>query len=143
VRSTVTQEVVVLQEFKDFINKGNVFDAAVGLIMALAFVPVVGSLVDDVIMPVVARVFGQPDFSALQIGLGGTEEVTLEDGTVVMREAAIRYGAFLNEIIAFVIIGFVIFMLVRTYNRATARAEDVAGPSEVELLTEIRDGLRG
>ncbi len=133
----------MLQEFKDFINKGNVFDAAVGLIMALAFVPVVGSLVDDMIMPIVARVFGQPDFSSLQIGLGGAEEVTLEDGSVEIQEAAIRYGAFINEIIAFVIIGFVMFALVRMYNRASKKVEEESGPSEIDLLTEIRDGMRG
>ena len=132
----------MIQDFKDFINKGNVFEAAVGLIMALAFVPVVSSMVDDLIMPIVARIFGQPDFSQLEIGLGGSEEVTLDDGTVVMQEATIRYGAFINEIIAFVIIGFVMFMLVRAYNRATKPAEEEEGPSEVDLLTEIRDGLR-
>ena len=95
--------VLVIQEFKDFINKGGIFEAAVGLIMALAFVPVVGSLVDDMIMPIVARIFSQPDFSELTIGLGGSEEVVLDDGTIVMQEAAIRYGAFINEIIAFVV----------------------------------------
>lgn len=62
---------------------------------------------------------------------------------VVMREAAIRHGAFLNEMIAFVIVGFFMFVRVKTYNRATARAEVVVGRSEVGLLTEIRDGLRG
>ena len=132
----------MLQEFKDFINKGGIFEAAVGLIMALAFVPVVGSLVDDMIMPIVARIFGQPDFSTLSIGLGGSQEVTLEDGTVVMQEPSILYGSFINTIISFVIIGFVIFMLVRMYNRATAKVEEEDGPSDVDLLTEIRDSLK-
>jgi large conductance mechanosensitive channel len=133
----------VIKEFKDFINKGNVFEAAVGLIMALAFVPVVTSMVDDMIMPIVARIFGQPDFSSLQIGLGGSEEVTLDDGTVVMQEAAIRYGAFINEVVAFVIIGFVMFLLVKAYNRATRKQDEETSPSEVDLLTEIRDRLPG
>ncbi len=133
----------MIQEFKDFINKGNVVDAAVGLIMALAFIPVISSLVADVIMPVVGRIFGAPDFSDLKIGLGGVEEVTLEDGSVVMREAAIRYGAFLNEVIAFIIIAFVVFMMVKAYNRAMKVKEEEDGPSEVDLLTEIRDGLKG
>jgi large conductance mechanosensitive channel len=132
----------MIQEFKDFINKGNVFEAAVGLIMALAFVPVVGSMVDDMIMPIVARVFGQPDFSNLQIGLGGSEEVTLDSGEVVVREAAIRYGSFINEVVAFIIIGFIMFLLVKAYNRATNKVEEEAGPSEVDLLTEIRDNLQ-
>ncbi|NNE95019.1 MAG: large conductance mechanosensitive channel protein MscL [Acidimicrobiales bacterium] len=129
----------MIQEFKDFINKGGVFEAAVGLIMALAFKPVVDSLVADVIMPIVGAVFGQPDFSGLKIGLGVEE--TLEDGTV--QEAAITYGAFINTIVSFVIIGFVLFMLVKLYNRASPPAEEEeAGPSEIDLLTEIRDGLK-
>ncbi|MGH1493082.1 MAG: large conductance mechanosensitive channel protein MscL [Acidimicrobiales bacterium] len=131
----------MIQEFKDFINKGGIFEAAVGLVMALAFVPVVGSLVDDVIMPIVARIFGQPDFSSLSIGLGGLQEVTLEDGTVVMQEPSIMYGQFINTILSFIIIGFVIFMLVKMYNRATNKVEEEDGPSEIDLLTEIRDGL--
>jgi large conductance mechanosensitive channel len=127
----------MIQEFKDFINKGGVFEAAVGLIMALAFKPVVDSLVADVIMPIVGAIFGQPDFSGLKIGLGVEE--TLEDGTV--QEAAINYGMFINTIVSFVIIGFVLFMMVKLYNRATAEPE-AAGPSEIDLLTEIRDGLK-
>ncbi|MCL4160340.1 UNVERIFIED_CONTAM: hypothetical protein GTU68_048362 [Idotea baltica] len=98
--------------------------------MALAFVPVVGSLVDDVIMPIVARIFGQPDFSSLSIGLGGLQE-----------EPSIMYGQFINTILSFIIIGFVIFMLVKMYNRATNKVEEEDGPSEIDLLTEIRDGL--
>lgn len=132
----------MLQEFKDFINKGGIFEAAVGLIMALAFVPVVASLVDDMIMPIVARIFGQADFSSLSIGLGGSQEVTLDDGTVVVQEPSIMYGNFINEVVAFIIIGFVIFMLVKAYNRATNKVQEDAGPSDVELLTEIRDSLK-
>jgi len=128
----------MIQEFKDFINKGGVFEAAVGLIMALAFKPVVDSLVADIIMPIVGAIFGQPDFSGLKIGLG--VEQTLEDGTV--QEASINYGLFINSIVSFVIIGFVLFFMVKAYNRATAEPEEEAGPSEIDLLTEIRDGLK-
>lgn len=129
----------MIQEFKDFINKGGVFEAAVGLIMALAFKPVVDSLVADVIMPIVGAIFGQPDFSGLKIGLGVEE--TLEDGTV--QEAAISYGLFINTIISFVLIGLVLFFMVKLYNRATAEPEaEDEGPSEIDLLTEIRDGLK-
>lgn len=132
----------MLQEFKDFINKGGVFEVAVGLILALAFSPIVNSMVADVIMPVVGRIFGSPDFSNLKINLGGAEEVTLADGTVVMQEAAIRYGAFINTIIAFVLIALVIFFLVKAYNKMQApEVEEEEGPSEVELLTQIRDNL--
>lgn len=134
----------MLQEFKDFVNKGNIVEAAVGLIMALAFVPVVQSVVDDLIMPIVARIFSQPDFSSLSIGLGGSQEVVLEDGTVVMQEPSIMYGQFINEVIAFLIIALVVFMIIRAYNRMTntVEEEEEAGPSEVDLLMEIRDGLR-
>ena len=132
----------MIQEFKDFVNKGGVFEAAVGLIMALAFAPVVQGMVDHMIMPIVARVFGQPDFSDLKIGLGGEEEVTLEDGTVVMQEPAIEYGAWLTIVISFLLIALVIFMLVKAYNRANPpEPEEDAGPSEIDLLTEIRDNL--
>lgn len=134
----------MLQEFKDFVNKGNIVEAAVGLIMALAFVPVVQSVVDDLIMPIVARIFSQPDFSSLSIGLGGSQEVVLEDGTVVMQEPSIMYGQFINEVIAFLIIALVVFMIIRAYNRMTntVEEEEETGPSEVDLLMEIRDGLR-
>ena len=132
----------MIQEFKDFVNKGGVFEAAVGLILALAFAPVVQGLVDHMIMPIVARIFGQPDFSDLKIGLGGEQEVTLDDGTVVMQEPAIEYGSWLTIVIGFLLIALVIFMLVKAYNNANPpEPEEEAGPSEIDLLTEIRDGL--
>ena len=131
----------MIQEFKDFINKGNVFEAAVGLILALAFAPVVQGLVDNIIMPVVARIFGQPDFSSIRIGLGGSQEVTLDDGTVVMQEPTIEIGTWITTVVGFIILAFVIFMMVKAYNRANPPAEEEDGPSEVDLLTEIRDNL--
>jgi len=117
----------VLQEFKDFINKGGIFEAAVGLVMALAFVPVVGSMVDDIIMPIVAAIFGQPDFQRLTIDIG---------------DAVISYGSFLTVLISFVIIGFVLFMLVKAYNNMTADEDEDSGPSDSDLLAEIRDALK-
>ena len=132
----------MIQEFKDFINKGGVFEAAVGLIMALAFAPIVNSLVADVIMPIVGRIFGAPDFSTLKIGLGGEEcSVDAATGLEFCEEAAIRYGMFINTIISFVLIALVIFMLVKAYNNMDKKVEEEAGPSEVDLLTEIRDNL--
>ncbi|MEM9562006.1 MAG: large conductance mechanosensitive channel protein MscL [Actinomycetota bacterium] len=132
----------MIQEFKDFINKGNVFEAAVGLIMALAFAPVVQGLVDDIIMPVVARIFGQPDFSDIKIGLGGSQEVTLDDGTIVMQEPAIMIGQWITTVLGFVILAFIVFLMVKAYNRSkAAEEEEEDGPSEVDLLTEIRDSL--
>lgn len=129
----------MIQEFKDFIDKGGVFEAAVGLVMALAFVPVVGSIVEHVVMPIVARILGQPDLSSLTIGLGG-DSYENADGQIV--EAAIGYGSILNAIIAFVSIALVLFFLVKAYNRATDKAEEEdAGPTDNDLLVEIRDAL--
>jgi len=131
----------MIKEFKEFIDKGGVFEAAVGLVMALAFVPVVQSVVDGLIMPIVARLVGQPNFDSIKIGLGGSQEVTLDDGTVVMQEPAILIGSFLTVLISFISIAVVVFLLVKAYNRATNKQEEESGPSEVDLLTEIRDNL--
>ncbi len=131
----------MIQEFKDFVNKGGVFEAAVGLIMALAFAPVVQGMVDHLIMPIVARIFGQPDFSNLKIGLGGSTEVVADDGTVSMVEPAIEYGAWLTLLLGFVLIAMVIFMLVKAYNKSVEPEEEEDGPSETDLLGEIRDLL--
>lgn len=132
----------MLQEFKDFINKGGIFEAGVGLVMALAFVPVVGSMVDDLIMPIVARIFGKPDFNDLQIGLGGDSVCTTDaDGVETCAEAAIRYGSFITVLLSFIIIGFVIFMLVKAYNKRMGAPEE-DGPSDNDLLAEIRDSLK-
>ncbi len=123
----------MISEFKEFINKGGVFEAAVGLIMALAFAPVVQGLVDFMIMPIVARIFGKPDFSELKIGLGGVDA----DGN----EAAIQYGSWLTVVIGFILIALVIFMLVKAYNRANPPEPEDDSPSAEDLLTEIRDSL--
>lgn len=126
----------MIQEFKDFVNKGGVFEAAVGLILALAFAPVVQGLVDHIIMPVVARIFGKPSFDDLKIGLGGDPDP--ETG----QEVAIEYGSWITIVVGFLLIALVIFFLVKAYNSQQPEAEEEeAGPSEIDLLTEIRDGL--
>ncbi len=131
----------MMSEFKDFIANGNIVDAAVGLILALAFKPVIDSLVNDVIMQIVAAIFGQPDFSALSIHWGdavGADDLnrTLYDG------GQIFYGSFINTVITFLIIGFVVFLMVRKYNQARAADEEDSGPSDTDLLVEIRDALK-
>lgn len=134
----------MLKEFREFIDKGNIVDAAVGLILALAFTPVVQSLVDDVIMQIVAAIFGQPDFSALSIHWGDAVGVDPDTGLTLF-EGQIFYGRFLNTVISFVLIAFVVFLMVRAYNnmrRAKEEEVEESGPDEVELLTEIRDQLR-
>ena len=118
----------LMAEFREFIEKGSIIDAAVGLILALAFTPVVQSLVDDIIMQIVAAIFGQPDFSSLSFGLG---------------DAEIFYGKFITVVISFLLIAFVVFMLVKAYNKSKEPEADApAGPSETDLLMEIRDALK-
>lgn len=119
------------QEFKEFAMKGNVMDLAVGVIIGVAFGKIVTSLVGDIIMPLVGLLMGGVNFGALQTQIG---------------DAVIKYGAFLQNVIDFLIIAWVIFLIVKAMNRMRKKeevAEAVAGPSNEEvLLTEIRDLLR-
>ena len=117
----------MLKEFKEFVSKGNLVDLAVAVVLGLAFKTVVDSLVADVFTPFIAAIFGQPDFSSMTIGVGDSE---------------ILIGNFLNALIAFVIVAFVLFLVIKAYNRAFAKKEEEAGPTEIELLTQIRDELR-
>ena len=116
----------MIREFKDFINRGNVVDLAVAVVIGTAFGVVVVSFVDDILMQVVAAIFGEPDFSSLTFDLG---------------DAVIRYGNFLNALISFVLIAFAVFLVVKAINKAQGPKDDDGGPSEVDLLTEIRDAL--
>ena len=134
----------MIQEFKDFINKGGVFEAAVGLIMALAFTPVVQGLVDNIIMPIVARLAGQPDFSDIRINIGGEFDVLNDAGEVIgTTPAYIEIGTWITTVIGFLMMALVVFFMVKAYNRATNKVEETEeeGPTEIDLLTEIRDGL--
>jgi large conductance mechanosensitive channel len=141
----------MLQEFKDFIAKGNVMDLAVGIIIGAAFTAIVSSLVGDLINPVIGLVLGGIDFTSMYVVLSG--DVPDGVGLEAAREtgaAIFAYGAFLTACINFVIIAFVVFMLVKAVNRIKSAAEkpdDVApdvptGPSEVDVLIEIRDAMR-
>ena len=140
----------MLQEFKDFIAKGNVMDLAVGIIIGAAFTAIVTSLVTDLINPIIGLILGGIDFTSMYIVLAG--EVPQGIGLDAAREAGaaiFAYGAFVTAIINFLIIAFVVFMLVKFVNRLKAVAErpdDVApevktGPSELDVLIEIRDRL--
>jgi large conductance mechanosensitive channel len=122
----------MLNEFRDFINRGNVIDLAVAVILGAAFIAIVNSLVDDMIMPIIGIILGGLDFSALSVNIGS---------------AAIAYGKFIQAIVNFVIIAFVIFLLVRTINRMqkprpVAPAAPLEPSDEVKLLTQIRDLLK-
>lgn len=134
----------MIKEFRDFIMRGNVLELAVAVIIAGAFGAVVTSLTNDVILPPVGLLLGGVDFNELAIIL---KEAVLVEGEVAEDAVAIRYGAFIQAIINFLIIAFVIFMLIRTYNRMTAepKKEEPApdpGPSEKDILLQIRDELR-
>ena len=121
----------MIQEFKAFIAKGNVLDLAVAVIIGGAFGAIVTSLVNDIIMPLVGVILGGTDFTTLAITIG---------------DASITYGNFIQAIVNFLIIAFVIFLVVRTANNMKAKEEakpaPPAGPTAEELLVQIRDLLK-
>jgi large conductance mechanosensitive channel len=117
----------MLKEFKDFINQGDIVTIAVGLIMALYFAKIVDALLEGVINPIVAAIFGEPDFRAIGFNIG---------------DAFISIGLVLDALFSFVIVAFILFLMVRAYNNMKAKDGEDAGPSEVELLAEIRDELK-
>ena len=138
----------MFQEFKAFIARGNVLDLAVAVIIGAAFATITASLTDDIIMPIVGAAFGGLDFAnnftllgPLPEGFRGNPEsyADLKAGGA----AVLGWGQFVTVLINFLILAFVIFMIVRAANRMLKRGEDTpAGPTEAELLTEIRDELR-
>lgn len=141
----------MLNEFKAFIAKGNVVDLAVGIIIGAAFTAIVNSLVGDLINPIIGLLTGGVDFSNLFIDLSGTTPASL----AAAREAGapvFAYGAFITAVINFLIIAWVVFLLVKAVNKlkeATAKKEAAeaaaavpAGPTELEVLLQIRDSLK-
>ena len=133
-------------DFKAFIARGNVLDLAVAVIIGAAFATIVGSLTDDMIMPIIGAIFGGADFSSYFILLSTPEgyDGPLTDYAALKEAGAamIGYGAFVTALINFLILAFIIFLLVRWANRLTRKPEEAAGPSEIDLLTEIRDELK-
>lgn len=123
----------MVREFKDFITRGNLITLAVGFIMGIAFQAVVSSFVEHIVMPIVAIPFGQPDFSNLTIEINGS---------------VIAWGSFVTASVVFLLTALAVFaFIVKPYNayEAHARKEEPAedpGPSEIELLIQIRDSLR-
>lgn len=131
----------MLKEFKNFIMTGNVIDLAVGVILGAAMGAVTSGFVNDVAMPFVGHLTGGLDFSAMKVVLD--EAVMNADGTEAKPENAIRYGAWFNTLINLILTGFVLFLIVKAYNKTKKPVEAApAGPSEVDLLTEIRDALK-
>lgn len=131
----------MLQEFKAFIARGNVLDLAVGVIIGAAFGKIVSSLTDDVIMPFISLITGGMDFTNKYTVLSGTvaEGATLEAAKAA-GATVLGWGSFVTAVINFLIMAFVIFMLVRQATKVMP--PPAAGPSEVDLLTEIRDALK-
>jgi len=135
----------MLNEFREFIARGNVIDLAVGVIIGGAFGGIVTSLTDDIIMPIVGAIFGGFDFSNYFLPLtSGVTANTL--GQAREQGAVLAYGNFITVVLNFLILAWIIFMMVKAVNRLRRRqaeqpAEPAAPPQDVQLLTEIRDLL--
>lgn len=140
----------MLKEFKEFALKGNFFDMAVGIVIGAAFTTIVKSLVDDVIMPIVGLATGGVDFGNLFAVLKAPEGATYATLEAAKEAGAvtINYGLFINAIITFLIVAFVLFLIIKGMNAAkrAMEEEEAAAPAEpsdeVKLLTEIRDSLK-
>ena len=134
----------MFEEFKKFAFKGNVIDMAVGVIIGGAFSKIVTSVVNDVIMPIMGKLTGGINLSALKLVLSPAQYNAT--GELITPESAILYGSLMQNIIDFLIIAFCIFIFVRAINKLRKKeekaAEPVKGPTQEELLTEIRDLLK-
>lgn len=139
----------MLKDFKEFAFKGNLVDMAVGIIIGGAFATVVKSLVGDVIMPAVGAIIGDIDFTKFKhVITEGGAEVKDADGkvtTAAVEEVAIKYGAFITELISFTLLAFVVFILVKKVMAGMKKQEEEAPaepPKQEVLLEEIRDALK-
>jgi large conductance mechanosensitive channel len=121
----------MLKEFRDFIKQGDVVTIAVGLVMALFFAQIINAILEGIIMPLIAAIFDEPDFSDIGFYLRGEEP----DGTFM------SIGLVINAVIIFLAVAFILFLIVKVYNKYVAKPEE-PGPSDIDLLTEIRDELR-
>ncbi|MEO9894197.1 large conductance mechanosensitive channel protein MscL [Aurantibacter sp.] len=132
----------MLKEFKNFIMTGNVIDFAVAVIMATALGAVINGFVNNIVMPFVGHFAGGVDFADKKIVLD--EAVVNAAGEVTSPENAIMWGSWVNTIINLIIVGFIMFMIVKAYNKTKTppEPEAPAGPTAEELLAEIRDSLK-
>ena len=138
----------MMKEFKEFAMKGNVVDLAVGVIIGGAFGKIVDSLVQDVIMPPIGRIFGGLDFANYYLPLNG-QATTMTLVEAKKAGAVLAYGNFITILLNFIILAFIIFQMVRLMNRARQRLEKPAAPAapaatpeDIVLLREIRDSLK-
>ena len=139
----------MLKEFKTFIMRGNVLDLAVAVIIGAAFGKIVSSLTDDILMPLIGKATGGLDFSSYFIKLGpvpANYTGSLSDYAALKKAGVplLGWGTFLTQLIDFLIIAFVIFLIIRAVNRLMPKPEEAAAaePADVTLLREIRDELR-
>lgn len=132
----------MLQEFKDFVSKGNVIDLAVAVVLGAAFAPVIGSVVDRILMPLIGMIVGQPNFDAL--GTFACDAESTAEGLI--NGCAGSIGAVITALVNFLLVGLALFLVVKAYNSMQAPpeapAEAPAEPDDVVLLREIRDSLR-
>jgi large conductance mechanosensitive channel len=134
-----------IQEFREFAVKGNVMDLAVGVIIGGAFGKIVDSVVGDLIMPIVGKIFGGLDFNNYFIALSGQTATTLVEAKKA--GAVFAYGSFITILLNFIILAFIIFVMIKQMNRlkrqeAAAPAEPPPTPEDITLLREIRDSLK-
>ena len=139
----------MFKEFKTFIMRGNVLDLAVAVIIGAAFSKIVASLTDDIIMPIIGKIFGGLDFSSYFVRLGPVPATYTGSMTdyVALKKAGVAlfgYGAFITAAVNFVIVAFIIFLLIRAVNKLMPKPEVAAAaePADVTLLREIRDELK-
>ena len=137
----------MLAEFRAFIAKGNVLDLAVAVIIGAAFAKIASSLTEDIIMPVVGWIFGGLDFSSYFLLLGAVPDGyhgSLKDYAALKAAGApvLGWGEFVTVVINFLILAFIIFLLVKWASKLMRRRDEAGGPTEIALLTEIRDELK-
>ena len=135
----------MFEEFKKFAMRGNVMDLAVGVIIGASFTGIVNSLVNDVIMPPVGLALGGVDFSNFFFVIKGDRAVDTLAAAKGAKDVTINYGLFVNAVINFLIVAFVLFLAIRQMNKLVAPppATDAALAEEILLLREIRDSLKG
>jgi large conductance mechanosensitive channel len=120
----------MMDEFKAFINKGDVVTIAVGLVLALYFKQIVDKFIEGIITPILAAIFGEPNYASIGFELG---------------DAFVSIGLVIGAVIDFVVVAFILFLMIRAYNKwrgVEPELETEGGPTEIDLLTEIRDSLR-
>ena len=138
----------MLREFREFIAKGNVLDLAVAVIIGAAFAKIVASLTDDIIMPVIGKNFGGLDFSSHFLLLGAVPadyRGSMTDYAALKKAGApvLGWGEFVTQCVSFLILAFIIFLMIKAANKAMRKGPDApGGPTEIELLAEIRDELK-